>query len=89
MKREYLRLFKMDYALLWEMLFSYQQLKFISLKLTLVHEPQGKQTSLFRDERVITVVLRNNILKSHIRTIHSDLYTSVTHRSVGRGGSHV
>jgi hypothetical protein len=56
MTRGCLWLLKMDYVLLWEMVFSYEQLKFISLKLTPVREPQGKQTSLFRDERVITAV---------------------------------
>jgi hypothetical protein len=56
MTRECLWLLKMDYVLLWEMIFSYQQLKFISLKLSPVHESQGKQTSLFRDECVIIVV---------------------------------
>jgi hypothetical protein len=56
MTRECLWLLKIDYVFLWETLFSYQQLKFISLKLTPVHEPQGKQTPPFGDERVITVV---------------------------------
>jgi hypothetical protein len=62
---EWLRLLRKDYVLLWDMLFSCQQLKFISLKLTLAHEPQGKQTSLFRDARVISRAAEQYFEKPH------------------------